>query len=294
MMSLFVSLGFDCDVPRGINFVNSPKGRKKLDKAISGLEFITDELERLQMPRTHFICGEFLESFIHNIGLKRTAELFKSESDLTEIGNHTWSHSVVSKIPTRPDKIPLKPNETFDELRKTNDYLCQMLGISSVNGFRSPLGHSYGLKNSPEVLEVIKKSGFKYVSSDLRCSRGGIEPPLLNEDSSPRQPYVYFNGLIEVPSHGWHDTAFNGKSKTPFFNHPPTTYDEILRYYNDLIKMAGHLSTETGLFCLTLVFHPIEIHQYAEPDFFENMMQIVNNHNGRFISYEKASCHCRQ
>jgi peptidoglycan/xylan/chitin deacetylase (PgdA/CDA1 family) len=284
-MSLSVSFGFDCDIPRGIEFVKTERGQEMLKETVMALEFIAEECTTLEIPRTYFICGEFLESLLYSVGSMRIKELFMPQSELTEIGNHTWSHDVVSQIPTRPDKIPMDQDLILPEITKTNDYLSQVLGVNKVNGLRTPLGHPYGLKDSPKVLDVIKDGGFKYISSDIRCSRGGIEPPLVDEKESPRQPYIYPNGLIEVPSQGWHDTAFGGKSKTPYFAQPPTTYKEIIGYYNNLIEKAGQLSMKFGNYFLTLVMHPIEVQGYAERDFFAKIKKSVEYMDGHFITY---------
>ena len=164
-----------------------------------------------------------------------------------------------------------------------------ILELSEIPGFRTPLGHTHGLKDFPETVEVISRAGFRYVSSDIRCAKGGIEPPLNDEAGNPRLPYRYPNGLLEVPSHGWHDTAYGGESRTPYFTSPPKTHKEIVDYYQQLIEEAGLLADELGGFSLTLVMHPIEAQKYADDNFYRQIKSSCEDADGEFLTYEEIA-----
>lgn len=271
----FVALGFDCDVPRGADYVKTDVGKQELAKTLDGLRLIREGCR--DVPLTYFICGSFLETMVSCMGLENTRGLFLSEA---EIGNHSWSHSVVAPVKLRSDKKPLTPEETESELKRTNLYLKDVFG-GKVLGFRTPLGHSSGLKAFPEVVNVIKKTGFRYVSSDLRSEEGTLNPPLRDRDIA-RQPYYYFNGLLEIPSHGWQDTAFSGKSKTPSITCPPRTPEEIFVYYRRIIERAALLGN--GFF-LCFVMHPFALADYARNGFFDTIKKIVLDLDGNFVKY---------
>ena len=76
----------------------------------------------------------------------------------------------------------------------------------------------------------------------LRSLNGGINPPLKTGFNKPRQPYYYNDALLEIPSHGWHDTAFSGNSLTPLNECPPGKVDDVLDYYRKLFEKAYDLS----------------------------------------------------
>jgi len=280
---LYVSFGFDCDIPRGLEFIKTPEGKVALKKAVKGLELIKDNF--IDTPLTYFICGLYFDTLVQSLGVESARDLFLIDS--AEIGNHGWSHDVVAPIPSRPDKNPLSPNLLREELIKTNQFLREILHLD-IHGFRTPLGHFEGLREFPEVVEVINEVGFSYVSSDLRDRNNGLEPPLMMEGSL-RQPYEYHNGLVEIPSQGWQDTAFTGTSKTPKYAQPPTTPQEILDYYDRLCSTAKDLAERYRVYYLSLVMHPVDLSVYGENDFLKRLMDIISKFEGSIVDYITVS-----
>ena len=99
-------LGFDCDRPRG-KFIKTLEGMKMATRKLNSLQNIAHTLEELKIPRTYFVCGQFLESMTTVFGKEEMKKSFCVNSPYVEIGDHSYSHSVVKKISTRPDKIPI-------------------------------------------------------------------------------------------------------------------------------------------------------------------------------------------
>ena len=64
---LVVMLGFDCDRPRG-NFIFSKEGTIMAERKFESINKISNSLKKLKIPRTFFICGEFLESMSKKFG----------------------------------------------------------------------------------------------------------------------------------------------------------------------------------------------------------------------------------
>ena len=73
----------------------------------------------------------------------------------------------------------------------------------------------------------------------------------------------YENGLLEIPSIGWQDTAFSQNSSTDLYEIPPTTYSDIIEYYQNLFLEAKQLSEKLNRdIFLGLVMHPYDVSFY--------------------------------
>ena len=130
-------------------------------------------------------------------------------------------------------------------------------------GYRTPLGHKYGLRGEFKLLNVFKDLNINYISSDLRDATESLHPKLISEDGNIRQPYRYENGLLEIPSIGWQDTAFSQNSSTDLYEIPPTTYSDIIVYYQNLFLEAKQLSEKLNRdIFLGLVMHPYDVSFY--------------------------------
>ncbi|MEK6939234.1 MAG: hypothetical protein AABX31_00755, partial [Nanoarchaeota archaeon] len=91
-----------------------------------------------------------------------------------------------------------------------------------------------GLQGEPAVLDILKKNGIRFVSSDL-VGKGDHPPALLEEEGKPREHYLHENGLSEVPTHGWHDTHILLKNISPY-----NGVKEACAYYREeLVKAHG-------------------------------------------------------
>jgi len=286
--NLKIMVGFDCDRPRG-NFILTEEGMKIAKRKRQSLKKISETLEELKIPRTFFVCGEFLQSMSNVFGNEEMKKIFDIKSSLVEIGDHSFSHNVVKKIKTRPDKIPISPQKVFEEFQKNTKIFKEIFDLEIPNrSFRTPLGHYNGLQGEEDLLDKLKEIGVKYVSSDLRDENDGLNPKLENKNGIMREPYFYHNGLLEIPSSGWQDTVFSKTSKTPILEKIPENYKEIIEYYKQLFHKANKIANKNKkIYFLGLVLHPYDNSFYNENDkFFHDIFKIVKNMNAEFLKYE--------
>ena len=169
--NLKIMLGFDCDRPRG-KFIKTEEGAYMAKSKFNSLHCISETLEELEIPRTFFICGQFLESMAMMFGKEEMKKSFCINSPYVEIGDHSYSHSTVKKILTRPDKIPISPEEVENEFKKNTDIFKNIFGLNIPNrSYRTPLGHADGLKDNEKLQDqyyTCKKIGIEMVIAEAQ------------------------------------------------------------------------------------------------------------------------------
>lgn len=263
MGKMSVLLGFDCDRPRG-DFIWTSEGSQMAEIKMFSLEQISRILNSLEIPRTYFVCGQFLESMTDKFGQARIQQVFLSRESLSEIADHTYTHNVLKFIPTRADKQPIPPEVVSQEYQINTKVFKRILGKDiPQRGLRAPCGHYKGLLGEELLLDSLYKEGVLYLSTDCRDRNHSLNPSLTREDGTPRQPYYYSNGLLEIPTHGWQDTVFGGKTSTPVFEKYPQNYETMLQYYRHLFLQAKNIAVEHNQnFFLGLSLHPYNIGLY--------------------------------
>jgi peptidoglycan/xylan/chitin deacetylase (PgdA/CDA1 family) len=285
-----VMIGLDCDRPRGV-YLKSEAGSRMAETKIHSLEFISSKLDRLGIPRTYFICGQFLESMAAQFGKERLREAFSVGNPLVEVADHTYTHRLFKAIPTRPDKEVATPAEIIEEYDIDTEILRSILKLNlPTRGLRAPLGYYGGLRTESELLDVLSGHGISYISSDYRDGNSSINPPLLDQDGKPRQPYRYPNGLLEIPGHGWHDTVFGGHSTTAVSGPYPNSYSEIVGFYQQLFSSAWAVarSMERDIY-LGLIMHPYNVALYDTPRrLFDDIGLIAQDLGLTFCQYQNA------
>jgi hypothetical protein len=133
------------------------------------------------------------------------------------VGNHTYDH--VNVKATRPRDIQFRfqrapwliegrlPADVIREnVRLTTAALKARLGVGPA-GFRTPGGFPDGLKDRPDLREMLRGQGFTWVSSLYPQHATGEpqrEPGAAVYESIVRaqaaaQPFAYPDGLVEVP-----------------------------------------------------------------------------------------------
>jgi peptidoglycan/xylan/chitin deacetylase (PgdA/CDA1 family) len=133
------------------------------------------------------------------------------------IGNHTYDH--VNVTATKPEDIQFRfrrapwlidgrtPQEVIVEnILLTSAALKTRVGVDAA-GFRTPGGFANGLSDRPDVRRWLRDLGFGWVSSKYPAHPApepGREPTTEYLDAIVRaqelaQPFVYPDGLIEVP-----------------------------------------------------------------------------------------------
>jgi peptidoglycan/xylan/chitin deacetylase (PgdA/CDA1 family) len=133
------------------------------------------------------------------------------------IGNHTYDHvNLKAKTPTdcqfRFQRSPwLVRGKTVPQVLRENIEQCTIAMKERVrlmpDGFRTPGGFYNALDDRPDLQEMLRELGFKWVSSKYPFTSEGKphEEPgpefyaKIADASRRSQPYVYPSGLIEVP-----------------------------------------------------------------------------------------------
>jgi peptidoglycan/xylan/chitin deacetylase (PgdA/CDA1 family) len=133
------------------------------------------------------------------------------------VGNHTYDH--VNVTATRPRDIQFRFQRApwliegrpaaeviRENVRLASAAMQTRLGIAPA-GFRTPGGFPDGLKDRPDLREMLQKKGFSWVSS--LYPRHAVGEPLREPTSdvydsivkaqAAAQPFVYPDGLVEVP-----------------------------------------------------------------------------------------------
>ena len=288
-----VALGFDCDRPRG-SFISSLGGQAMAERKLRSVGHIARMLIQQGIPATFFVCGQWLESMAYRFGPDGIREVLRPDSPPIEIGDHTYSHNILKRVETRPDKTPICTRRVEQEYRRNTKIIWDILGINAESrGLRVPLGHYHGLQGEYNLLDKLKRAGVRYVSSDLRGRGDVLEAPLCLDGGTPRQPYRYENGLLEIPSHGWQDTIFSGLSKTPTHEEPPSGYEAVMTYYHGLIAEAAQIAQKWQRdYFLCLVVHPYDASFWAKgEDFIADLACVVRSIGGSFCTYDDVWAH---
>jgi hypothetical protein len=146
------------------------------------------------------------------------------------IGNHTYDH--VNIKATKPNQIQFRftrapwlmggkePAEVIrDNIQMTTEAFKQRLGFAP-DGFRTPYGFGNGLRDRPDVQQMILDLGFTYLTSMAPSAKSmegnllefsskkaseGVKPtPEIYEEirgiQIRAQPFVYPSGLVELPA----------------------------------------------------------------------------------------------
>ncbi len=290
MGSVRLMIGLDCDRPRG-SFIKTETGLQMANRKMKCLDRINKTLNQLEIPRTYFICGQFLESMVDVFGLSQIRAAFSVGSKLSEIADHTYSHNIFTMIPSRPDKQPISSEKVVEEYRRNTQLFNSILGIDiTQRGLRAPLGYYLGLKNEPKLVEALWMEGVTYISSDLRNEKHSIYAGIYDENNNLRQPFLYPCGLPEIPGHGWHDTAFSQTSKTPISDPCPQNIIEIQGYYKNMISQSSEIARrlDRDVF-LGLIMHPYDISLYdPELHLFTHIEQLLKEYDSFFCTYNDA------
>jgi hypothetical protein len=133
------------------------------------------------------------------------------------VGNHTYDH--VNVLATRPQDIQFRfqrapwllggqaPADVIrDNINLATAAMKVRLGIDP-DGFRTPGGFADGLRARPDIRALLRASGFTWVSSLYPrhpVTTDGQEPDAavyggIVQAQAAAQPFVYPDGLIEVP-----------------------------------------------------------------------------------------------
>ena len=267
-MKINYCLAFDVDRPRG-EWLHRAGGAALLEKKLAFAAKATAMLDERAIKRTLFICGHFLEGAVLHCSHEMIAQSLGA-NELTEIGNHTFSHSLLQPLASRTvtDAV-ITPSILNVELRQTADCIASVIKPSSVGrfmkGIRTPYGYSATILADAAYKHVLIQSGYNYISSMLRAADGGLYAPITSSDL--RQPFTIDNAITEIPTHGWQDSAFTTSSSTISSSCPPIGTVQIMEYYETEFAHVQNILAAKQLDSFTYVFtlHFFDMMEY-DPD----------------------------
>jgi peptidoglycan/xylan/chitin deacetylase (PgdA/CDA1 family) len=155
---------------------------------------------RLKVPATLFVVGQTLERWVPQFQAIADDHLF-------DIQQHTYSHQLLKTVYIEDGRSVrvvrgVSVEETRDEVAKTSSLLAELLGVPCI-GLTGPWCYYRGLRDRPDILEVLWEEGIRFTRTDGRNERD------WHPVSMDLQPYWYdvlgFPDVLEIPIHGWHD-----------------------------------------------------------------------------------------
>jgi peptidoglycan/xylan/chitin deacetylase (PgdA/CDA1 family) len=180
-----------------------PQYRCALDPATTrrGVALLARLHEELEAPCTFFLCGRTLLHALDAIEPLAGSPLF-------DIQQHTYSHVVFRDVRYRafgadaeavlPETPPVALRE---ELAFTSDLIRRHLGRECI-GLRTPFGYYQGLRGRADLLQIVKETGHRFVTSWGRNEENGNPTPWV-------QPFAYteegFADILEIPFQFWLD-----------------------------------------------------------------------------------------
>ncbi len=180
-----------------------PQYRAALDPEVTrrGVRLLAGLHEELGAPCTFFLCGRTLLHALDAIEPLAGSELF-------DIQQHTYSHVVFRDVRYRAEGteaeavLPETPHVALrEELRFTSELIRKYLGRDCI-GLRTPFGYYRGLRGRPDLLEIVRDSGHRFVTSWGRNEENGNPTPWV-------QPFRYseegYPDLLEIPFQFWLD-----------------------------------------------------------------------------------------
>lgn len=182
---------------------NVPQYRCALDPDTTrrGVALLARLHKELEAPCTFFVCGRTL---LHALDAFEPI----AASPLFDIQQHTYSHVVFRDVryqPTGSDAVAVLPETPpvalHEELAFTSELIRKYLGRECI-GLRTPFGYYRGLRDRPDLLEIVQETGHRYVTSWGRNEQNGNPTPWV-------QPFAYaeegFPGMLEIPFQFWLD-----------------------------------------------------------------------------------------
>lgn len=167
------------------------------------LELLAEIHEEEGVRGTLFICGRTLLQALEPIQAAHATGLF-------DMQQHTFSHVPFKDIVYSPEPgivgtIPASPPVALvEELAFTSRLLRDHLGIDCV-GLRTPFGYYRGLRDRPDLLEIVRGAGLRYITSWGRNEDNGNPTPWV-------QPFTYeaegYPDILELPFQFWLDVVW--------------------------------------------------------------------------------------
>lgn len=172
----------------------------------NALELLTEIHEEAGVPGTIFLCGRTLLQALEPVQAAHATGLF-------DVQQHTFSHVPFKDIVYSPEPgvvgtIPASPPVALvEELAFTSRLLRDHIGVDCV-GLRTPFGYYRGLRDRPDLLEIVRGAGLRYITSWGRNEDNANPTPWV-------QPFVYavegYPDILEIPFQFWLDVVWFDK-----------------------------------------------------------------------------------
>ena len=190
----FLAFGYDTEY-YGRKAKSEKEAKANRDHEVASVRKLVALHTDQGVPATFFMLGKLVELE------QRFKSIFRSRSDLIDVQQHTYSHSLVMEK-NGFDRPRITPAQLKSEIRKTKSLIKDSYGVDCT-GVRLPYTFKGGLKGHAALQKAVKEAGMMFVSSD-NSSDDQKSPSFI---SNPVQPYRYKNGLIELPLNGFMDTS---------------------------------------------------------------------------------------
>jgi peptidoglycan/xylan/chitin deacetylase (PgdA/CDA1 family) len=193
---------------------------------------IADEVHsRHEAPCTFFILGEILEKNVEAFQKAARNELF-------DLQQHTYTHvrlkTVVEQINGEVKVWPGgSAQEIIDDVARASAAMQKHLGVQT-DGLCGPFGYYRGLSDRPDLLQILREAGFRFLRTYMRNQHDWGPVP------AQVQPFWYepqgFADMLEITAQGWQDCHYrqiNGWQDTEgYLNHLLQSLDHVAE--NDL------------------------------------------------------------
>jgi len=167
------------------------------------LALLTEIHAEAEVPATLFLCGRTLLQALEPVRAAHASGLF-------DVQQHTFSHVPFKDIVYSPEPgivgtIPAAPPVALtEELAFTSRLLRDHLGVECV-GLRTPFGYYRGLRDRPDLLEIVRGAGLRYITSWGRNEDNANPTPWV-------QPFAYdeegYPDILELPFQFWLDVVW--------------------------------------------------------------------------------------
>ena len=231
---------------------------------LAGVRRIVEVHEKHGMPATFFMVAGLLErQRAEYVALLKNNPLF-------EIACHTYSHMPLVDTPRYG---VAGPPERFQRELVESKKLLEDTFEKPVIGLRPPVSAPTGLTTVPRVLDVLSRSGYRYVSSVAWGPDFSLPAPLA-------RPFTYaeqgFPALWEFPACGWHENLLKGNNNIGpvlLCMFPPDMPETIPDRYIETPEEEFAVNNKPFIDraqredfpVVTLIWHPWSLHRFDSP-----------------------------
>ncbi len=306
--AVYLLIGFDSERPR--HEIEPPKTfppknpksyymaqAAELNQNLKFISKINGACNKLRAGRTFFVLGKYLQVALHappgtKSGAKHREKMkalirksFDAKNPLVDIQSHGFSHRPFEDVQGRK-AIPA--SQVGKEFRIAEKAKQNVFGKGDASiGLRGPLGYPGGLKKKTAI-RALEKQGVLFISTDLRGSKSSVYAS--QTAAFPRQPRFVGKKLVEMPSHGWQDTAFVAHPETSrskrFLGNPAEIKKSLKSLIDNAVKISS--SKNRNVF-VGLTLHPWAMRRYdPKLEIFCSVLKYAKSKGVRPVSYTQG------